>query len=99
MLEYKTYRKLNRRYLDDERAVARLFQTRNIIPKNLMYSLFLNWAEDNTKIKYKSKQVFFEEVLCRPEYYERNCWGKDCFVNRKIAPTGTGTGHRNEIVF
>lgn len=99
MLEYKTYRKLIRRFLDDERAVARLFQTRNIIPKNLMYSLFLNWAEDNTKIKYKSKQVFFEEVLCRPEYYERNCWGKDCFVNRKIAPTGTGTGHRNEIVF
>ena len=99
MLEYKTYRKLIRRFLDDERAVARLFQTRNIIPKNLMYSLFLNWAEDNTKIKYKSQQVFFEEVLCRPEYYERNCWGKDCFVNRKIAPTGTGTGHRNEIVF
>ena len=99
MLEYKTYRKLIRRFLDDERAVARLFQTRNIIPKNLMYSLFLNWAEDNTKIKYKSKQVFFEEVLCRPEYYERHCWGKDCFVNRKIAPTGTGTGHRNEIVF
>lgn len=99
MLEYKTYRKLIRRFLDDERAVARLFQTRNIIPQNLMYSLFLNWAEDNTKIKYKSKQVFFEEVLCRPEYYERNCWGKDCFVNRKIAPTGTGTGHRNEIVF
>ena len=99
MLEYKTYRKLIRRFLDDERAVARLFQTRNIIPKNLMYSLFLNWAEDNTKIKYKSKQVFFEEVLCRPEYYERNCWGKDCFVNREIAPTGTGTGHRNEIVF
>ena len=99
MLEYKTYRKLIRRFLDDERAVARLFQTRNIIPKNLMYSLFLNWAEDNTKIKYKSKQVFFEEVLCRPEYYERNCWGKDCFVNRKIAPTGTVTGHRNEIVF
>lgn len=99
MLEYKTYRKLIRRFLDDERAVARLFQTRNIIPKNLMYSLFLNWAEDNTKIKYKSKQVFFEEVLCRPEYYERSCWGKDCFVNRKIAPTGTGTGHRNEIVF
>ena len=99
MLEYKTYRKLIRRFLDDERAVARLFQTRNIIPKNLMYSLFLNWAEDNTKIKYKSKQVFFEEVLCRPEYYERNCWGKDCFVIRKIAPTGTGTGHRNEIVF
>ena len=99
MLEYKTYRKLIRRFLDDERAIARLFQTRNIIPKNLMYSLFLNWAEDNTKIKYKSKQVFFEEVLCRPEYYERNCWGKDCFVNRKIAPTGTGTGHRNEIVF
>ena len=64
-----------------------------------MYSLFLDWAEDKTKIKYQSKQVFFEEVLCRPEYYERNCWGKDCFVNRKIAPTGTGTGHRNEIVF
>ena len=99
MLEYKTYRKLIRRFLDDERAVARLFQTRNIIPKNLMYSLFLNWAEDNTKIKYKSKQVFFEEVLCRPEYYERNCWGKDCFVNRKIALTGTGVGRRNEIVF
>lgn len=99
MLEYKTYRKLIRRFLDDERAIARLFQTRNIIPKNLMYSLFLNWAEDKTKIKYKSKQVFFEEVLCRPEYYERNCWGKDCFVNRKIAPTGTGAGHRNEIVF
>ena len=99
MLEYKTYRKLIRRFLDDERAVARLFQTRNIIPKNLMYSLFLNWAEDNTKIKYKSKQVFFEEVLCRPEYYERNCWGKDCFVNRKIAPTGTGTGLRSAIVF
>ena len=99
MLEYKTYRKLIRRYLDDERAVARLFQTRNIIPKNLMYSLFLNWAEDKTKIKYKSKQVFFEEVLCRPEYYERNCWGKDCFVNRKIAPTGTGTGLRTAIVF
>ena len=51
MLEYKTYRKLIRRFLDDERAVARLFQTRNIIPKNLMYSLFLNWAEDKTKIK------------------------------------------------
>ena len=53
MLEYKTYRKLIRRFLDDERAVARLFQTRNIIPQNLMYSLFLNWAEDKTKIKYK----------------------------------------------
>jgi len=99
MLEYKTYRKLIRKFLEDGRAIDRIFSTRNIIAPNLMYSLFLNWAEDKTKIKYKPKEVFWEEVLSRPEYLVRTCWGKDFIVNTRIAPTGTGLGARESIVF
>ena len=99
MLEYITYRKLIRKFLEDERAINRIFSTKNIIDPNLMYSLFLNWAEDKTKIKYKPKEVFWEEVLSRPEYLVRTCWGKDFIVNTKIAPTGTGAGLRSAIVF
>lgn len=65
MLEYITYRKLIRKFLEDERAINRIFSTKNIIDPNLMYSLFLNWAEDKTKIKYKPKEVFWEEVLSK----------------------------------
>ena len=99
MLKYKTYRKLIRKFLEDGRAIDRIFSTRNIIAPNLMYSLFLNWAEDKTKIKYKPKEVFWEEVLSSPEYLVRTCWGKDIIVNTKIAPTGTGAGLRSAIVF
>ena len=59
MLEYITYRKLIRKFLEDERAINRIFSTKNIIDPNLMYSLFLNCAEDKTKIKYKPKEVFW----------------------------------------
>lgn len=99
MLEYKTYRKLIGKFLDDGRAIDRIFSRRNIINPNLMYSLFLNWAEDKTKIKYKPKEVFWEEVLSRSEYLVRTCWDKDFIVNTKIDPTGTGAGLRSAIVF
>lgn len=99
MLEYKTYRKLIRKFLEDGRAIDRIFSTRNIIAPNLMYSLFLNWAEDKTKIKYKPKEVFWEEVLSRTEYLVRTYWDKYFIVNTKIAPTGTGAGLRSAIVF
>lgn len=99
MLEYKTYRKLIRKFLDDQNAIDKLFSSSNRVLKIGMYVNFLGWCEGKSKIKYKWKYIFFEEVLSRPEYYERRCWDKDFIVNTKIDSTGTVAGHRKEIVF
>lgn len=84
------YRELIGRFLDDEEAIAKVFATSNKAQKIGMYSAFRKWCEGKTKIKYKYKDIFFEEVLSRPEYVERECWGKECFVNMKIPYKGTG---------
>lgn len=69
MREYKTYRKLIERYLNDEEAIKKLFSAKNYVIKVGMYVNFLCWAEGKTNIKYKWKDIFYEEVLNREEYY------------------------------
>lgn len=100
MLEYKLYRGLIERYLEDEIAIRQLFSRKNFVLKVGMYADFMNWCNDKKpKLKYKSKDIFYEEVLKREEYYESTRWGKDFIVNTKIAPAGTGTGLGTGTVF
>lgn len=99
MLKYKTYIKLIRKFLDDGKAIDRVFADSNKTEPNRMYSMFFYWAEDKTKIKYKPKDVFWEEVLSRPEYSVHTYWGKDFIVNTRIPSTGTGERFGSGIVF
>ena len=96
MLEGKIYKKLIRKFLKDERVINKLFSKSNMVLKSIMYANFMNWCSDKkTRLKYKSKSIFFEEVLSRLEYYECTKSGYTYIVNRKIDPKGTGAGLRS----
>lgn len=60
MLNYKTEKRLIKRYLEDSKAHLSLYRRSNRIPKDWMFANFLDWcSEQKPQIKYKSKQVFF----------------------------------------
>lgn len=100
MRENKTYRKIINKYLDDERVINKLFSRSNMVLKAGMYANFMNWCSDKRpKLKYKSKGIFFEEVLSRPEYYECIKSGYLYIVNRKVDSKGTGVGVGELTVF
>ena len=68
-------------FLNDQIAIADIFQNNNTIKKTAMYARYVNWCNEN-KFFVDNKKIFYDKVLLHTEYTEINGQnGYECFRN------------------
>lgn len=68
-------------FLNDQIAIADIFQNNNTIKKTAMYARYVNWCDEN-KFFVDNKKIFYDKVLLHTEYTEVNGQnGYECFRN------------------